>query len=215
MTWPDTENFRLQPDQTLVFTGDSITHWYGGPERVDHPLGLGYCARVGQMLTRIYGSYNLAVHNRGISGNKIADLLARLQTDVLDLQPDWVSLLIGINDTASTTNPGTPTADFARDYQAVVDQITGSARLVVMTPFFVQVPGGATKIQTDLDEKIAVVQAIGAAAADVVIPLHEHVASLTAGIDPALFAPDGVHPSQLGHGYIADLWRAAMGAQQP
>ena len=58
MSWPDTENFRIKSGQTVVFAGDSITHWYGGPEREDHPLGLGYCSMASRMMTRIYLTTN-------------------------------------------------------------------------------------------------------------------------------------------------------------
>ena len=167
------------------------------------------------MLTRIYQDYDLTIHNRGISGNKIADLLGRLQADVLDLQPQWVSLLIGINDTASTSAAGTPNDAFRRDYQALLEAVQRQAKIVIMTPFFVAVPGGSEKQVDDLKEKIAIVSALAATYATVFIPLHETIDQLAGQIDPALLAPDGVHPSQMGHGLIADLWRQAMGAQQP
>ena len=100
----------------------------------------------GRMLQRIYHTFNLTIHNRGKSGNKIADLLARAPSDILDLNPHWVSLLIGINDTKSTTSAGTPLDDFERDYTALLELLHGRASIVMMTPFFAQVPGGAEKI---------------------------------------------------------------------
>ena len=204
MGWPDTESFRLQPRQSVGFYGNSITHWYGGPERPDHPLGLGYCAMIGRMLTRIYQDFGLLIHDRGISGNRISHLLERFDRDVVPLKPNWISLLVGINDTASETNPGTPTADFERDYRALLERIKGQAQVVMMTPFFLSVPGGSRKLTADLSEKIDVVTALADTYADVFIPLHQYVAELGKQIDPALLVPDGVHPSQMGHGLIAD-----------
>jgi lysophospholipase L1-like esterase len=215
MTWPDTENFRLKPQQTLVFTGDSITHWYGGPDQTAHPLGLGYCAMAGNMLTRIYREYDLQVHNRGISGNKVSQVLERCERDVLSLTPDWVSLLIGINDTASDTNPGTPDDRFEADYRALLGRLSSHAKIVMMTPFFAMVPNGARKLQADLNRKIAIVSSLAEEFAQVFIPRHDHFARAATAIDPALLLPDGVHPSQMGHGLIADCWREGMGAQRP
>ena len=85
----------------------------------------------------------------------------------------------------------------------------------MMTPFFLDVPEGGQKLRDDLAIKIAVVTALAEQFADVFIPLHQHVTEVGEKIDPALLLPDGVHPSQMGHGFIADLWRQAIGAQKP
>lgn len=85
----------------------------------------------------------------------------------------------------------------------------------MMTPFFLQVPGGAQKVQSDLEAKIAIVTKLAEEFAQEFIPLHKTIHALGNAIDPALLLPDGVHPSQMGHGLIADLWRETMGVQQP
>ena len=102
---------------------------------------------------------------------------------------------------------------FERDYRALLERIKGQAQVVMMTPFFLSVPGGAKKLSADLDEKIEVVTRLAETYADVFINLHQYVTEIGNQIDPALLLPDGVHPSQMGHGFIADHWRKAMGAQ--
>lgn len=195
---------------TVVFAGDSITHWYGSHEA----LGLGYCGMAGRALERVPKGTQVRAHNRGISGNRIADLLARLDDDVLSLEPDWVSLLIGVNDTEGQ-GPGTPNADFERDYRAVVEQIRGlTDNLIIMTPFYFPGPGRGNKNEADLAAKIAIVSAIAQTHARVFIPLHERFDALRGVLAPELLAKDGVHPTMMGAGYIADCWWQALGAQE-
>ena len=85
----------------LVFAGDSVTDM-GSMQ----PVGEGRGENVGQGYVRIlenmfatwYPEIKLRITNSGMSGNTSRNLLARFQRDVLDLNPDWVSICIGIND---------------------------------------------------------------------------------------------------------------------
>ena len=85
----------------ILFIGDSISDY----ERT-RPVGEGlfnawgrsYVADVGSLLNCMYPEMHLRIVNMGIGGNQCRDLEARWQTDVFDQNPDWVSVLIGIND---------------------------------------------------------------------------------------------------------------------
>lgn len=201
----------IETDDTIVFAGDSITHWYGSHEE----MGLGYAGMLGRALKRVPPSSQITVHNRGISGNRIADLLGRLEEDVLSLKPDWISVLIGINDTSSLSNPGTPTEDFRRDYRTVLEKMCSvTPNLIMMTPFYFPGEGRGQKIESDVDEKIAVIEELAVEFARVFIPLHEHFNRLRGVIPPELLAKDGVHPTQMGAGMIADIWWRTLERQE-
>ena len=93
---------RLQKGEKLVMIGDSITDVGRarpiGEGRADDALGRGYVMMVDALLGAVYPERLIRVINMGVSGNTTRDLKARWQTDVLDLKPDWLSIMIGAND---------------------------------------------------------------------------------------------------------------------
>ena len=95
-------DLRLQKAEKLVMIGDSITDVGRakpiGEGRADDALGRGYVMMVDALLGAVYPERLIRVINMGISGNTTRDLKARWQKDVLDLKPDWVSIMIGAND---------------------------------------------------------------------------------------------------------------------
>ena len=91
----------MEPKSKLVMIGDSITDCerarpYG--EGLFGAIGKGYVSLVDALLTAAYPELGIRVVNMGTSGNTVRDLSARWQSDVLDLKPDWLSVMIGIND---------------------------------------------------------------------------------------------------------------------
>lgn len=92
---------KIAPKSKFVLIGDSVTD--AGRARpvaqgLFNPHGTGYPNIVQGLLTSVYPDYFINVVNMGSSGNTVRDLKARWQTDVIDLKPDWVSIMIGIND---------------------------------------------------------------------------------------------------------------------
>ena len=78
----------------ILFIGDSITDC-GREYNDSKDLGNGYPLLVAKRLSTQFPTIEFDVLNKGINGNKIADLRARFDTDCLDLEPDIVSILIG------------------------------------------------------------------------------------------------------------------------
>lgn len=91
----------FQKNDTVLFIGDSISDYERKRpvgEGLRNAWGTSYVACAGALLGSIYPELALRVINMGVSGNQTRDLIARWQTDVMDLRPDWVCMLIGIND---------------------------------------------------------------------------------------------------------------------
>ena len=91
----------FQKNDTVLFIGDSISDYERKRpvgEGLRNAWGTSYVACAGALLGSVYPELALRVINMGISGNQTRDLIARWQTDVMDLHPDWVCMLIGIND---------------------------------------------------------------------------------------------------------------------
>ena len=114
---------------TVVFAGDSITDT--GKDRANGSLGTGYVAKLAK------GPLTFArVVNAGVSGDRLADLEARFEGDVLAENPDLVSIFIGINDTwqAVTGKTSSPLRDFEASYRHLIESLDETST-VLMVPF--------------------------------------------------------------------------------
>ncbi|WP_406385688.1 SGNH/GDSL hydrolase family protein [Streptomyces sp. NBC_01618] len=209
----------LNETDTLLFIGDSITD--AGRDRTDSAsLGSGYVHEIARTLRARTGTgAGPAVVNKGISGNRVYDLESRWTTDVIDLRPTVVTVKIGINDTWRRYDRGliSPVDEFEACLNRLLAETarTLSARLVVITPFLLPVTPDQEGWYEDLSPRTdAVLRAARGNAAHVVradLALRRAAEEREA----AELAPDGVHPSPLGHRLIADAWLAAADSLTP
>jgi lysophospholipase L1-like esterase len=219
-----TADVHLREDDTLLFIGDSITD--AGRDRTDATsLGNGYVHEIARTLRERANAGPGApgpaprIINKGINGNRVYDLESRWRTDVTDLRPTVVTVKIGINDTWRHYDSGLPSP--VHEFEACLDRLlectaqTLAARLVVITPFLLPVTPEQEGWFHDLAPRTdAVLRAARANGAQVVradLALLRAVQNRKA----AELAPDGVHPSPLGHRLIADAWLAAVDARTP
>ena len=206
---------RIGAGQTVLFQGDSITD--AGRSR-DNPaeLGRGYANVVAAWFGMLHPELQVRFLNRGISGNRAVDLRARWQADCLDLKPDWVSILIGINDTWRRYDRNDPTAaaDYASAYREILERTRDAARarLILLEPFVLPHPADRQAWREDLDPKIAAGRDLAREFGAIYIPLDGLFAAATTRREPAFWAADGVHPSQAGHAFIAHAWLQAVEA---
>lgn len=204
---------RIKESDTILFTGDSITDC--GRNRADpSSLGSGYAFLLASRLQAKIRSPSLRIHNRGISGNRIYDLEARLEHDLLDLQPTVVSILIGINDTWRRYDSGTPSdiATFKASYDRVLRRIHDEleARVILLEPFLLPVPEDRRAWREDLNPRIDAVRELAMEHRAELIPLDGLFAAAACHAPAAFWLPDGVHPSAAGHALIADAWIRAV-----
>jgi len=82
--------------QKILFQGDSITD--AGRIRIGNDLGVGYVFISTAWLRKLHPELKLEIINRGVSGNTVIDLKNRWEEDCIILKPDWLSILVGIND---------------------------------------------------------------------------------------------------------------------
>lgn len=201
--------------QTVLFQGDSITDAGRSRDHSDQ-LGSGYANLVAAWFGMLYPELGVRFLNRGISGNRVSDLQARWQVDCLDLKPDWVSIMIGINDTWRRYDSNDPTAvaDYAAGYREILQRTRGSgeARLILLEPFVLPHPADRKAWRDDLDPKIAAGRDLAREFGALYIPLDGLFAAAAARREPAFWAADGVHPTQAGHALIAHLWLQAVRA---
>jgi lysophospholipase L1-like esterase len=198
----------IQSNDTILFTGDSITD--GGRLRDDaRHLGSGYVAITAAHLQARLAAPKLQIFNRGISGNRVSDLLARVEPDLMVLKPTVVSILIGINDTWRRYDSNQPTdaAAFRRDYRTLLEKVVEiGARIVLLEPFLLHVPEDRFKWREDLNPKIDVVRQLAIDFQAELLPLDGLFAQAATQAPAAYWAPDGVHPSAAGNALLAETW---------
>lgn len=199
-------------NKRLLFIGDSITDVERNRDD-SHDLGKGYPAIIAQELAFSYPEYAFEVLNRGISGNRISDLNARIEADCLALQPDIVSLLVGVNDTwhnveGETFGTEEEASRFREEYETFILALktAGIEDIIVIEPFLLPIPTDRLTWRHDLDQKIHIVRELA----------HKHQLHFlhldglfnAYGIKDgyAEYADDGVHPTLAGHQLIASHW---------
>ncbi|GHU77854.1 lipase [Spirochaetia bacterium] len=200
----------------VLFQGDSITDC--GRDRADPKgLGQGYPAKIAALYDLLFPDHGVSFINRGVSGDRAADLVRRYQDDFASIKPDLVSILIGINDTwrrYDSANDPTTAAAFEQNYRSVLQNLKRdfpAARIVIIEPFLLNTDSAKLVWREDLDPKIEAVRRLAREYADVFIPMDGILTRYAAeGIPDAELTADGVHPTSAGHGVIAEEWLKAL-----
>jgi GDSL-like Lipase/Acylhydrolase. len=205
----------LKQGELVLFQGDSVTDV--GRNRDDgNDLGFGYPMFVASWFSAMYPDVNVRFINRGVSGNRVRDLKARWRQDCLDLKPDWVSILIGINDCWRRYDSNDPTSveAFEADYRYILDQVKEEldAKIIILEPFVLPTPEDRVQWREDLDPKIQAVRKLAREYGALLIPLDGIMAQACTRREPAFWAADGVHPTPAGHALIAQAWLKTVGA---
>lgn len=198
-----------QPKITILFQGDSITD-SGRNYKKDENLGTGYVSMVALWLSAAYPETEVKVLNRGIKGNGIKDLSNRWQKDALNLKPDVISILIGINDTLGRYFWKSPVSigDFENKYRLILQQTLDNldSKIVLMEPFLVTANEEQLRLREDLNPKIEVVRKLSHEFNTTLVPLDRIFSEAAKKRDPQFWSQDGVHPTPVGHALIAQSW---------
>jgi lysophospholipase L1-like esterase len=188
----------------ILFQGDSITD--AGRGRDDpHKLGEGYPKFAAENIRNAYPNREFEFINLGISGNRAENLRERWQSDCIDINPDIVSILIGVNDTwhRSGDRNWMPHEYFEECYRDILTQIKEKthAKIIMMEQFLLYTEDKAF-FRVDLDPKIQITRKLAREFADAFIPLDGLFAAASVGCPPTAWAADGVHPTQAGAHFI-------------
>ena len=207
------ETLRLPDGGTLLFQGDSITDT--GRNRADPAsLGAGYAFMTAGHFRFAQAERRVRFLNRGCGGHRVKDLEARWTEDCVALQPDVLTLLIGINEVwrRYDQQDPTPVEVYEAGYRRLLDRVRGEtgARVILLEPFLLPVPPDRLAWQEDLDPKRAVVRRLAGEYGALFLPLHDLFSAATRRADAAWWAPDGVHPSPAGHALIAQALREVL-----
>jgi lysophospholipase L1-like esterase len=206
---------------TLLFQGDSITDAFRKPEELNdcYRLGMGYAFIAGSCLRATLGRADLAVHNRGISGHTCAALRDRWLRDCIELRPDVLSILVGINDClyAGERSDAAVVEGFSAAHGELLRQVRDAlptCRIVLLEPFFLPVQGSNPRVPGLCAQLRAVVRAAATRHGAVLVELQDAFTAI-AGDHPERWSYDGIHPNANGQWLIAQRWLAAAGLALP
>ena len=213
----------FEKGQTILFIGDSISDYERARpvgEGLFNAWGRSYVADVGSLRGCRYPELALRIINMGISGNQARDLEARWETDVMAHRPDWVSVLIGINDVwrqfDSPTMPETHVSpeDFEATYTRLIERTLPHVQgMILMTPYFME-PNRQDSMRVRMDEYGAIVRHLAQRYHLTCVDLQEGWDRLFAHMHPCSIAWDRIHPNQTGCMYIATQFLKAVGADR-
>ena len=213
----------FQKNDTVLFIGDSISDYDRARpvgEGLFNAWGHSYVACAGALLGCMYPELSLRVVNMGIGGNQVRDLKARWQTDVFDRKPDWVSVLIGINDVWRQFDcPQMPEThvspeEFESTYDELIRETLPRVKgMILMTPYFME-PYKQDPMRARMDEYGAIVKKLAAKYDLTLVDLQEGWDKLFKHMHSASIAWDRIHPNQTGCMYIAKQFLAAVGADR-
>lgn len=202
----------------ILFQGDSITDGNRGRNAdPNHILGHGYQFIIASKFGSDLAERHLTFLNRGISGNKVTDLIGRWQKDTLDLKPDLLSILIGVNDLGS----GVSAEDFERQYDQLLQTTLKSlptVKLVLGEPFGLPVGNKARdwdKYHADLMKRIEVVNRLAIKYRAPVVHYQKMFETAVSRAPAEHWIWDAVHPTYSGHQLMADEWTRTVRAYWP
>lgn len=202
--------------KVILFQGDSITDGNRGRNYdPNHIMGHGYAFSIASRLGADYPEKQYNFINRGISANKIIDLKARWQPDTLDLKPDVLSILIGVNDSSSIVvnwEPKITVEEYENVYRELLEQTVTKFPgiiLVLCEPFILEVGNVKNNweaFQSDIVKRQAIVRSLAIQYNAVFVGFQEVFNKACEKAPADYWIWDGVHPTVAGHELMAREW---------
>lgn len=205
----------FQAGQRILFIGDSITDC--DRRNLAAPFGNGYMSLVRAFVTARYPQVRLTWFNRGISGDTTRDLARRWEQDAIALQPDWLSVMIGINDIWRGFEPGreheaVPIDEYESNLRRLLRRAADqtSCRIILADPYLIE-PDPLEPQRAETDRYCAVVAKLAGEFEALHVKTQEAFNAALATTTPGDWADDRVHPNLPGHAVIAQAFLDVIG----
>ena len=198
----------------IVFTGDSITHAFRIEEELN-PLylyGMGFARDViGELVMEDPTAYEFV--NTGICGNRSIDLYERIDRDLIDHNPDVISLLVGVNDVHAGIEEcrGVDLMTYEKTLRKIIEKIQAKlpkVKIIILEPYITK--GFLTEKEygryVEVYEYAKVVRRLAAEYKLNFVPLQEIINENCKKYGAKMIINDGIHPNILGAKLIAREW---------
>lgn len=194
----------------ILFQGDSITD-ASRDQRNYHHLGNGYPKYAAQMIREAHPDTDFEFINLGISGNRTGQLFDRLYADAIELQPDIISILIGINDLWHRYEKkpiATTDEQIEVNYRSILKELRAktNAKIMILSPYLLDCED-KEELREDLGRILPMIRMLANQYADVFVPLDEYFAEAIKTVPRAqYYSYDGVHPNTNGATFIGKIY---------
>ncbi len=202
--------------QRIVFIGDSITDC--GRRDVNAPYGNGYMSLVRALVSARYPQVRLSWANYGVGGDTVRHLAGRWDTDAIAARPDWLSVMIGINDVwrafGDAPQDAVPIGEYEATLRTLLRQVVDATgcRLILADPYIIE-PDRDDPQRAISDRYAAVMAALAAEFGAVHVASQAAFDAVLAVSKPGDWAADRIHPDLPGHAVLADAYLTAIGAR--
>jgi len=211
---------KIQPNSKLLMIGDSITDWSRARpvgEAIFDSLGTGYVGLVNAFLSAAHPEHRIRVVNMGVSGNTVLDLAERWNMDVEALNPDWLSIMIGINDVwrqfdsrLQTENLVTPD-EFVETLDSLICRTLPRLKgLILMTPYFIEA-NRADPMRAAMDQYGEAVRRLAETHGAILVDTQAAFDAVLGELHPMAIAVDRIHPNLTGHMVLSRAFLQALG----
>ena len=204
--------------KTILFQGDSITDSMRIRES-DNCRGNGYATLVSAKLMYEHPGEYVCL-TRGVNGNRSVDVLARMRSDIENLQPDVMSLLIGVNDVwhEITRQNGVSPRRFEKVVDLMLDELSVSRpgmKIMLLEPYVLEgektcnteeIPDRWDRFSTLVPQYAGIIRKLAERYHCAFVPLQDTFSELAAKYGGNVWLTDGVHPTIAGHAVIAKAW---------
>jgi len=206
----------------VLFQGDSITDCHRVKDDI-LSMGMGYALMAaGELGGKYPGEYDFI--NKGIGGNRVIDVYARIKRDIINLKPDYMSILIGVNDVWHEVleNNGVSSEKFECIYDMLIEEVLKALpdiKIMILEPFVLEgIKTTATEIKPDRWERFRNEVPLRAAAAKRIaekynlpfVDLQNKFDAACEQMPTSYWLYDGVHPTPMGHWLIKEEWVKAF-----
>ena len=216
----ESPQLKLSKGDTVLFQGDSITDSQREKKRKGandgRAMGRGYPILIGSDLLRDNPAMDLKFFNRGISGNRVPSLQQRWAKDCIDLKPNVLSILVGVNDIWHKMNgkydgtTETYRTGFAKLLADTKRQLP-ECKIVICEPFALRVGAVKDSWFPEFDDRRQVAREVCDQAGAVWVPFQSMFdQAIEAGTSAKYWAADGVHPSMAGNALMAETWKKVV-----
>jgi lysophospholipase L1-like esterase len=207
----------------ILFQGDSITdggRWRTGMD-YNHIMGQDYGYIIAAQIGYESPQRDLNFIDRGIGGDQVRDLAARWQTDTLDVHPQLLSILVGVNDTLEDGTKTETVEQYRQTYDALLAKTLAAlpgVHIVLGEPFMMPVGKYKADYATWMAQLAKRQAVVAALAAKYHLPEIMYQDAFTAALQRAPadhWSWDGVHPTYAGHGMMVQEWLKTVAAAWP
>lgn len=191
----------------IVFAGDSVTDMGSANpvgEGLFENLGHGYVRMVENLLVSCYPDVKLRITNSGISGHTSRDLLARFDRDVVQLNPDWVAICIGINDVwrqfdvPAISDSQVMPEEYEQNVDEMIQKVKGTAKgIFLLTPYYME-PNCTDWMRARMNEYVAICHKLAKKHGCILVDFQAMYDRFFQHRHSSCIAWDRVHPNMMG-----------------